>query len=97
MPSTLANDYSGDTFIYGHNNRFVFGPIKDIAPGSEALVYTSNNHVFSYVFQSSKNLTPDDTSILRYKGPSKLTVQTCSGALFEWRQLFSFDFNRLVQ
>jgi LPXTG-site transpeptidase (sortase) family protein len=97
MPSTLANDYSGDTFIYGHNNRFVFGPLKNIAPGAEALVYTDNGHVFSYIFDSSKNLTPEDTSILNYKGPSMLTVQTCSGSFFEYRQLFSFKFNRLVQ
>jgi hypothetical protein len=42
-------------------------------------------------------LTPEDTSILNYKGPSMLTVQTCSGSFFEYRQLFSFKFNRLLQ
>jgi LPXTG-site transpeptidase (sortase) family protein len=97
MPSTLANDYSGDTFIYGHYNKYVFMPLQNMTPGAEALVYTTNGHVFSYIYQLSKNLTPTDTSILKYKGPAMLTVQTCSGAFFEWRQMFSFKFNRLVQ
>ncbi|MDB5160979.1 MAG: hypothetical protein JWO96_359 [Candidatus Saccharibacteria bacterium] len=97
MISSLANNDSGNTFIYGHENRAVFVPLQAIKPGAEALLYTDNGHIFSYIYQTFTNLRPSDTSILSYKGPPILTVQTCSGNLFEWRQMFTFKFDRVVQ
>jgi sortase (surface protein transpeptidase) len=97
MVSSLANNDSGNTFIYGHESRAVFVPLQAITPGAEALLYTDNGHIFSYIYQRFTNLRPSDTSILRYKGPPILTVQTCSGNLLEWRQMFTFNFNRVIQ
>lgn len=95
--SKLANDHDGNTFIYGHNNKYVFGHMKLINPGYEALIYTDNGHIFSYAFESAHDFTPSDTSILLYKGPPELTIQTCSGNWNEWRRLYTFKFNRLLQ
>ncbi len=99
MLSTLANNTAGDTFIYGHNNNFVFGALRHESPvvGSLALVYTDNNHIFEYKFQSSSKITPDDTSSLSYSGPPIMTIQTCTGSVNEWRTMYRFNFVRLVQ
>lgn len=99
MVSSPANDAGGDTFIYGHNNNYVFGPLRHAAPepGATALLYTDNGHVFSYSFQSSVSLNPDDTLILDYKGPPILTIQTCTGSVDEWRTFFKFKFEKVVQ
>jgi LPXTG-site transpeptidase (sortase) family protein len=95
MISPMANDTDGNTFIYGHNNRYVFGPIKQIVPGSAAKIYTDGGRVFSYLYQSTYAVTPDNTAVLGYQGPSILTVQTCSGAWNEQRQMYVFKFDKV--
>jgi hypothetical protein len=97
--SALANNVAGDTFIYGHNNDFVFGSLRHDTPteGAEALIYTSNGHILEYSFENSFSLAPDDTSILDYSGPPILTVQTCTGSVNEWRTMYRFDYVRTLQ
>jgi LPXTG-site transpeptidase (sortase) family protein len=99
VSSSLANTQAGDTFIYGHNNNHVFGALRHNTPavGAQALVYTDNNHIFSYRFATTKSLTPDDTSALHYQGKPQLTIQTCTGSFNEWRTLFQFSFDKVVQ
>ncbi len=97
--SSPANNVTGETFIYGHNNDFVFGSLRHNTPlaGSLALLYTSNGHIFSYTFQSVVSLGPTDTSVLDYNGPPILMIQTCTGSLNEWRTEYTYSFNKVVQ
>ena len=99
MISTLANNIGGETFIYGHNNNYVFGAFRHATPpvGTQALLYTDNGHTFAYKFVSAASIGPDATSILEYSGPSILMIQTCTGSLNEWRTEYRFDFVRVVQ
>ncbi len=99
MMTMLANNHSGNTFIYGHATDQVLGPLvwRPPAVGSLAQIYTENGHVFTYSFQSSRSLTPDDTSIFNYTGPPILTVQTCTGSLSEWRTMFTFTFKEVTK
>lgn len=90
--TTLSNNHDGNTFIYGHNNKNVLGPIKHIQPGAKAIIYTDNNYVFTYSYQSTVGVEPDDVSLFNYTGPPILTVQTCSGNWNEVRQLYTFKF-----
>lgn len=95
--SKLANDYSGSTFIYGHNNKHVFGPLKSLIPGDHVQLFTDNGHVFLYTYQNSENVKPDQVSLFDYQGPPILVIQTCSGSFNEWRQVFFFNLNKLEQ
>jgi hypothetical protein len=99
MISTLANNQSGETFIYGHNNDYVFGALRHNTPavGAQALLYTSNGHIFAYSFTSVNSVGPDDVDVLNYYGPSQLTIQTCTGSLNELRTFYHFSFNKVVQ
>lgn len=97
MPSVMANDFGGNTFIYGHKNRFVFGALEKLAPGDVAHVYTENNLVFTYTFLSSQEMTPDQTSIFDYEGPPQLTLQTCTGNWYELRRLSIFKFESVKE
>src|SRR3989344_5475901 len=90
--TTLPNNHDGNTFIYGHNNKCVFGPVKSIQPGQKTLVYTQNNYIFTYSYVSTVGVEPDDTSVFDYSGPPILTVQTCSGNWNEVRQMYTFKF-----
>jgi sortase (surface protein transpeptidase) len=98
MMTQLANNHSGNTFIYGHATDQVLGILAKQPPaaGSIAQVYTDNGHLFTYTFTSSRSLTPDDTSIFSYNGPPILTVQTCTGSVSEWRTMFTFTFDKVT-
>lgn len=99
MISFLANNHSGNTFLYGHGTDQVFGPLGTRPPvaGTVALVYTDNGHIFSYSFDSLNNLSPDDTSVFSYEGPPILTLQTCTGLVSEWRAMYQFNFTGVIR
>lgn len=93
VPSVLPNNYSGNTLIYGHYRPEVFAYLHLIKPGAIAQIITSNGYTFTYTFQNSQAFDPTDTSIFLYQGPPRLTIQTCSGSLFQHRQMYYFKYD----
>lgn len=86
------NNTAGNTFIYGHNNAAIFKRLMDSKPGDQAIVTSKDGKSFVYSLQSSRDTKPTDTSLFNYQGAPILTVQTCSGAWFQHRRLFTFTF-----
>jgi hypothetical protein len=95
--TSLANNSAGNTFIYGHNNNDVFGPLKRLQPNAEVEITTDNGSIFYYSLVNSKTVAPSDVSIFNYSGPPILTIQTCTGAFHEQRELYQFKFERVVE
>jgi LPXTG-site transpeptidase (sortase) family protein len=85
------NNASGQTYFYGHYRSAVFARLHLIQIGALTSVTTTNGHVFTYKLQKVEVINPSDSSFLNYQGPPILTVQTCTGALFQNRQLFIFS------
>ena len=94
-PSAPPNDQSGSTLIYGHNNKFTFGPLQYLEPGDLAQVITENNLVFTYVYAVRNDFSPSDTSIFDYKGAPTLSLQTCTGWLNQIRSLYTFNLQKV--
>lgn len=94
LPSTLPNNDSGNTLIYGHYNKQVFSSLHNVKPGAEVYVETQNGYRFVYKFDNSEALNPADTSVFLYKGAPRLTIQTCSGVYMQNRQMYYFSFVR---
>lgn len=95
LPTTLPNDTSGNTLIYGHYNKYVFNRLHKVELGAEARVSTREGFVFVYKFVGTEIVDPADTSIFTYQGPSRLTLQTCTGALMQNRQMHYFAFDHV--
>lgn len=93
----LANDTAGNTFVYGHNNPYVFGPLKHLQPGASAEVVASNGNRFFYTYQKSYTVAPNDVSLFKYQGSPIMTVQTCTGTWHEKRQLYEFKFEKVIE
>lgn len=89
--SVPINDSNGSTLIYGHAQHGLFSRLPEITDGATAEVHTDTGKVFSYTFQSSRQVTPDDTSIFVTTGAPMLTLQTCSGPFDAYRTLVSFN------
>jgi len=85
------NNAAGNTFIYGHYRRNVFANLHKITVGDVAVIRTSNDHLFTYRFRSSRITNPNDVALFSYQGPPILTLQTCTGLFYQNRQLFTFD------
>jgi LPXTG-site transpeptidase (sortase) family protein len=96
-PTSQPNDYSGNTLIYGHNNKNVFGPLKKIKSGDIVEVITSNNLKFTYTYDKYEELEPGNVSIFFYEGDPVLTLQTCSGYWNEIRRLYTFKYVKVEQ
>lgn len=94
LPSTLPNNKSGNTLIYGHATKEIFEPLLKATPGTEAHVYTAEGYVFTYVFTSSEAVKPTTTDVFQYTGASRLTLQTCTGTWSQNRQLHYFSFKK---
>lgn len=92
LMTVQPNDRQGNTLIYGHYRPGVFATLHTIRPGALVEVTTENGHVFTYEFTGSKVVQPTDMEILSYDGEPMLTLQTCTGAFMQDRQLFSFEF-----
>lgn len=86
-----SNNQTGNTFVYGHNNMNVFGKLLDAQPGLEAVVTTTNGHVFHYTLVTITDVKPNDLSYLADHQAPILTVQTCSGFWYETRRMFVFN------
>jgi LPXTG-site transpeptidase (sortase) family protein len=96
LSTPLPNNSHGNTFMYGHNRREVFRSLAKIKLNEQVLVTTDNGRTFVYTFIGSYETTPDDDTPFRYSGKPMLTVQTCSGAWYENRQLFMFDLKEIL-
>ena len=90
-----VNDRQGNTMIYGHNNQHVFAALERLQPGMEAEVVTTAGDHFYYTFASTFTIRPNDLTSFNSGGSPRLTLQTCSGAWFENRQMFEFALSRV--
>lgn len=90
--TSLPNNVAGDTLLYAHDTIPLFYPTINLQKGDMLYVYTSNNHVFTYMYQGDDFVLPTDTSILTYEGPSRVTLLTCNGVFDEYRRLMYFSF-----
>lgn len=90
-----VNDQQGNTLIYGHNNPHVFATLERLQPGMEAEVITAAGDHFYYSFSSVFTIRPNDLTSFDAGGSPRLTLQTCSGAWFENRQMFEFTLSRV--
>lgn len=84
------NSQTGNTFIYGHDVPQIFGNLLKAQTGAQAIVTTDNGYQFTYTLQSTKAYSPNDTSAIQQTDSPHLTVQTCSGSWYQYRQMFTF-------
>lgn len=90
--STQPNNIGGTTFIYGHNLRGVFATLTGIKPGAAAYITTDSGKTFVYRYTTQNTVSPDDVWVLQNTARPTLLLQTCTGAWFQNRTLYTFEF-----
>lgn len=95
--SSVPNNRSGNTFIYGHARTNLFATLPKIQAGAEAIVSTSNGHHFFYALDSTKVIDPSDyNAVFGYQGKPVLMLQTCVGLLYQSREILTFNLEKVV-
>lgn len=89
MTSPINNE-TGNTFIYGHDVSQIFGNLLKAQTGAQAIVTTDNGYQFTYTLKSTVAVSPNDTSEIQQTDKPQLTLQTCSGSWYQYRQMFTF-------
>lgn len=85
-----VNSQTGNTFIYGHDVSQIFGNLLKAQTGDKAIVTTDNGYQFTYTLKSTVAVGPNDTSQIQQTDTPQLTLQTCSGSWYQYRQMFTF-------
>lgn len=91
--TVLTNNIAGQTLIYGHNTKRIFQAVSELQPGDKVHVYTDNNHIFTYQYNTYVIVSPTDTSVLQnLDGEAGLKLMTCDGKRAQNRRLVSLSF-----
>jgi LPXTG-site transpeptidase (sortase) family protein len=92
-----VNNTNGSTLIYGHAEWPLFGRLPEATNNAEAYVDTAEGLRFTYVFESKKQIDPNDVSALNATGPPKLLLLTCSGVFDAYRTLVTFQLTGIIR
>lgn len=85
-----ANNVAGDTLIYAHNTKDVFGSLKNLGATDSVFVYTDNGQIFEYSFAEHAVVAPTDTvAISDTDGNADLKLMTCDGTWAQNRRVVS--------
>lgn len=91
--SAQPNNITGNTYIYGHYRPNIFAYLHLISLGTIATITTSNGYLFKYKYVYTYAVSPSQTAVLDTSKAPILTVQTCSGAFFQNRQMYIFSYD----
>lgn len=92
IQTSLANNRSGLTLIYGHNTQAVFGKTKNLQVGDIVEIRTTEGPTFVYTFISDSVVSPNDTSIFLYdEDKPQLSLLSCTGRWNESRRIMNFS------
>lgn len=77
--SSSAPGQGGNTVIYAHNKKDLFGPIRWLNVGDEIILKNMNGEVFNYEITDKKTVSPKEISYVLQKNEETLTLYTCTG------------------
>jgi sortase A len=70
----------GNTVIYGHNKRVIFGNLPYVSVGQKVTVKTKSGTLYNYVVEEKFFVGPDRVDLVSPTDTEELTIYTCWGA-----------------
>lgn len=87
LNTSAAPGVGGNTVIYGHNKKVIFGSLPRIKIGDSISIKTTKGIVYNYIVDDKLVVNPDRVDLVSPTSKETLTVYTCYGP---------FDSKRLV-
>lgn len=69
----------GNTVVYGHNKRRVFGSLPYVGVGQKITLKTASGKIYNYVVDKKYFVEPSRVDLISPTDEAKLTLYTCWG------------------
>lgn len=76
----------GNTVIYGHNKKIIFGNLPYLSIGQTISVKTKSGKIFNYIAKQKYFVGPDRVDLVSPSDHEELTIYTCWG-LFDGQRV----------
>ena len=79
LSSSAAPGAGGNTVIYGHNKKVIFGNLPYLSLGQTITIKTKSGKVYNYIADQKYFVGPDRVDLVSPTGSEELTIYTCWG------------------
>jgi LPXTG-site transpeptidase (sortase) family protein len=76
---------TGNTVIYGHNKKIIFGNLPYLSTGQRIIVKTRSGQIYNYIVENKYFVDPGRIDLVSPTNNSQLTIFTCWGAFDQQR------------
>lgn len=70
---------NGNTVIYGHNKKAIFGSLPYLSLGQKIIIKTKSGKIYNYIADQKYFVGPDRVDLVSPKNSDELTIYTCWG------------------
>jgi LPXTG-site transpeptidase (sortase) family protein len=88
---------NGNTVIYAHNTKNLFGDTHKLKDSDNVYLYNENSNLIEYEYTGFKLVDPSNVSVINSSDSSKLTLITCSGLFNQKRRIMDFKFVQIIK
>jgi len=79
LDTSVAPGGEGNTVIYGHNKKAIFGSLPYLSLGQKIIVKTKSGKIYNYIADQKFFVGPDRVDLVSPTNTSELTIYTCWG------------------
>lgn len=79
LNTSSAPGNSGNTVIYGHNKKVVFGSLPYLSIGQKIIIKTQSGKIYNYIASQKYFVGPDRVDLVSPSSKEELTLYTCWG------------------
>jgi len=81
LSTSAAPGGGGNTVIYGHNLKRIFGNLPYLSIGQKIIIKTKSGKVYDYIANQKYFVGPDRVDLVSPTDTEELTIYTCWGLL----------------
>ena len=89
LSTSAAPGVNGNTIIYGHNLKRIFGSLPFVSVGQRVIVKTKSGKIYNYIVDKKYFVNPDRTDLVSPTTEPVLTLYTCWGFLDSQRAVIT--------
>lgn len=79
LNTSAAPGSGGNTVIYGHNKKIIFGNLPYLSLGQKIIIKTKSGKIYNYVADQKYFVGPDRVDLVSPTNAEELTIYTCWG------------------
>jgi sortase (surface protein transpeptidase) len=87
LNTSVPPGYKGNTIIYGHNKKDIFGSLPYLSIGQKIIIKTKSGKIYNYIADKKYFVGPDRVDLVSPTDTEILTLYTCWGVFDSQRAI----------